>query len=420
MTAMTTAPWLSIVGIGDDGLDGLSPAAKACLAASEVLVGGDRHLAMVPPDDRPRLSWPVPWDAELAQIVALRGRRVCVLATGDPFWCGVGASLARHIPPAEMTVHPAPSAFALAAARMAWPLDRVDTLSLHGRDPALLHPLLYPGARLLVLSQGGQTLHDVAGLLTARGFGPSRITVLEHMGGPRERRRTDSAERIAGTPSAEDTVADLNTLAIDCIATDAASAMTRVPGLPETAFAHDGKITKPEARATAIAALAPYPGALLWDIGAGCGSVAIEWMRSDPRSRAIAVERAADRIALLRANATALGTPGITVIEGEAPAVLAGLPTPDAVFIGGGMHDPALWETCWARLRPGGRLAVNAVTLESEQIVLDRHARIGGRLIRLSVAQAGPVGSYRGWRQQMPVTQWTVTKPWHGPGPEDP
>ncbi len=398
-------PWLSIVGLGEDGLQGLGPAARALVDGAEVLVGGERHLAMVPEDGRERLAWSGPLERMVEEIVRHRGQRICVLATGDPMTYGIGATLARYVPRKETVVVPAPSAFSLAAARLGWGLAETETLTLHGRPLELLHPYLQPGARLLVLCADGATPGRVAELLRERDYGRSRLTVLAHMGGPRE-------HIIESTAADWDVpvVADFNTLAIACLAGPEAALRPRVPGLPDTAFRNDGQLTKREVRAATLAALAPVPGQRLWDVGAGCGSVAIEWMRAARRAEAIAVERDQDRVALIAANAAALGTPGLEIVAGEAPGVLADLAPPDAVFIGGGAARDGLFEACWRALSPGGRLVANAVTLEGEQALVTWREQVGGTLTRIAVSRAEPIGGLTGWRPLMAVTQLAVTR----------
>ena len=399
-------PWLSIVGVGDGGLEELTPAARALIEGAEVLIGGARHLAKVPDDGGERIEWPSPFDALFDEIAARRGRRVCVLATGDPLFYGVGAKLAQRFPVEEMTVVPSLSAFALASARMGWSGPDTGLLTVHGRPVETLHPAILPGARLLVLSQGGETPARVAALLRERGYGPSRITVLEHMGGPAER-------RIEGTADGWEAgaAADLNTLAIECVAEAGAALLPPLPGLPDEAFRNDGQLTKREVRAATLAALAPVAEQRLWDVGAGCGSVAIEWMRAARRARAVAVEKNPARVAMIADNAAALGVPDLEIVEGSAPAALAGLPDPDAVFLGGGVSDQGLIAACWARLAAGGRLVSNAVTLEGEQALVAWRAANGGALTRISVARAGPVGRLTAWRPLMTVTQLSAVKP---------
>lgn len=399
--------WLSIVGIGEDGADGLSPAARAAIAAAEVVFGGRRHLelagALIRGTARP---WPSPFDAACAAVVAERGRRVCVLASGDPMCFGVGATLARHVPADETTVLPAPSAFSLAAARLGWALQDVVTLSAHGRPLSLVRPHLHPGARLIVLTSDGAGPAALAALMTALGFGPSRLTVLEALGGPRERVLTTTA---AGFDL--DGIDALNVVAIAVVADAGAAILPLTPGLPDDLFESDGQLTKREIRALTLSALAPRRGALLWDVGAGSGSIGIEWMLADASLSAIAIEARSDRAGRVRRNADALGVPGLRLVEGEAPAALAALPAPDAVFVGGGATDEGVLDVVIAALKPGGRLVVNAVTLETEAVLAARYAAHGGDLVRQQVARASPVGGMTGWRAAMPVTQWAWTKP---------
>lgn len=398
--------WLSVVGMGEDGPDGLSPAARLHLETADVLVGGARHLALLPEDGRKRLAWPSPMMDLLPEIAAHQDKRVCVLATGDPFCFGVGTALANEFGHDVMTVVPGASAFSLAAARLGWSLDRVETLSLHGRPLSLLQSFVQPDARLLILSENAATVQDVAKLLSARGFGGSEITVLEHMGGPKERVLTGRADEDWQS----DDLADFNSLAIECMAGSDAVFRSRTPGLPDDAFHHDGQMTKREVRAATLSALMPMPGQLLWDVGAGCGSISVEWMRAERRNRVVAIERNQERLAMIAANAEALGTPGLQVVAGEAPHALENLEQPDAIFIGGGATGEGLFDFCWNALKPGGRLVANAVTLESEQILITRHAELGGELSRIAVSRAAPVGPYHGWRPLMPVTQFSVIK----------
>jgi precorrin-6Y C5,15-methyltransferase (decarboxylating) len=401
--------WLSIVGLGEGGLAELTPAARALVERAEVLIGGARHLAMVPTcdgeDGRERLTWPSPFSMLGDEIAARRGHRVCVLATGDPLCYGVGAKLARRFSIDEMTILPSPSAFSLACARMGWSAPDTTLLTLHGVPLETLHPAVQPGVRLLALTSGAKTPAKVAELLRERGYGPSRMTVLEHMGGPKERRADGTAADWA-----EDEVADFNTLAIACIAEPGAALLPTVPGLPDEAFRHDGQMTKREVRAVTLAVLAPVPDQLLWDVGAGCGSIAIEWIRAARGARALAVERNALRTALIADNAAALGTPFLKVYEGSAPEVLSELADPDAVFVGGGVGTPGLLDACWDRLGSGGRLVANAVTLEGERALFDWRTARGGALTRLSIARAEPVGGLTGWRPLMPVTQLAAVK----------
>jgi precorrin-6B C5,15-methyltransferase / cobalt-precorrin-6B C5,C15-methyltransferase len=399
--------WLSIVGIGEDGVEGLNPAARTLIGAAEIVFGGRRHLALAAPLIRGAARpWPSPFDGAAAEVLAHRGRPVCVLASGDPFHHGVGATLAGKIDPREMTVLPAPSAFSLAAARLGWSLPATVLLSLHGRSLDLVRPHLQPGARILALTSDGDGPPALARLLSETGFGASRLTVLEALGGPRERiRATTAAAYDLGMAAA------LNTVAIEVAAAPSARVLARVPGLADDLFEHDGQITKREIRAVTLSSLAPRRGELLWDIGAGSGSVAIEWLLADPSMRAIAVEQRADRAGRIACNAAAFGVPGLEIVEGVAPEALAALPAPDAVFVGGGASDAGVLDAAARALRTGGRLVVNAVTLETESLLSARRVALGGELIRIAVSRAEPLGGMSTLRPALPVTQWIWTKP---------
>jgi len=403
---MAEAPWLTIIGIGEDGRAGLAPAALAALDRAEFVIGGARHLALAAPLSARTQAWPSPFAEGYPMILARRGRPTCVLATGDPFHYGVGAELARLIAPEEIVCFPHPSAFSLAAARMGWSLPDCDCVSLHGRALERIIPYLQPGARLLALSWDGSTPAQLAELLKARGMGTSRVTVLEAMGGPRERichSRADGFEMADIDP--------LNTLAIEVAAAQDARIVTLAPGLPDAWFDNDGQLTKAEIRALTLAALAPKAGELLWDIGLGAGSVGIEWCLRHPRNRCIGIEERPERAERARRNALELGATALDIRIGRAPEALADLPAPDAVFIGGGASEAGVFDTAWSALKPGGRLVVNAVTLETETLLGTLYSRHGGTMRRLALSRLESVGSMHGWRATMPVTQWVVTKP---------
>lgn len=408
-----TQKWLAIVGVGEDGIPGLTPIAQSLVEQAEVVVGGDRHLAMLPSDDpRMKIRWTSPLENSISEILQHRGRSVCVLASGDPLCYGIGTTLLRTVAIDEMTIIPAPSAFSLACARLGWSLTEVETLSLCGRNPALLNTALYLGARLLVLSEGSHTPKIVAQLLTESGWGESQITVLQRMGGEQERITIGKAATWTEQDLASLNFADLNTLAIALPIQSSlpSHARSRLAGIPDSAYHHDGQLTKREVRAITLAALAPQPGQLLWDVGAGCGSISIEWMRSHSRCRAIAIEQNPDRLQMIANNATALGTPNLKLVTGQAPAALHDLPEPNAIFIGGGITTTAMIETCWDALRSGGGLVANAVTVESEQMILQWHRQVGGELTRVAIQRAEPVGKFLGWKAMAPVTQWRVVK----------
>ncbi|WP_233427413.1 precorrin-6y C5,15-methyltransferase (decarboxylating) subunit CbiE [Actinokineospora spheciospongiae] len=394
---------VTVVGIGADGWTGLAPASRSALARAEVVLGAPRQLDLLPPEvTAERVAWPTPLlPAVPALLAAHAGSVLCVLASGDPMFHGIGTTLARHT---AVRVLPHPSSASLACARLGWALDGVAVVSAVARPVERLHAALHPGARVLVLSEGSRTPAAVAALLRDRGFGPSRMTVLSDLGADTEAVVTATAAGWSGE------VGPLNVVAVECAADPRARRLPRVPGLPDDVFEHDGQITKREVRALTVSSLAPEPGELLWDVGAGSGSVGIEWSRADPACRAVAVEPRADRAGRIGRNALALGVPELRVVTGSAPGALAGLPEPDAVFVGGGVTADGVLPACWAALRPGGRLVVNAVTLESEVLVARWHGEVGGTLTRVSVGRAGPVGGFTGWRQAMPVTQWVAVK----------
>ena len=403
--------WLSIVGIGEDGVEGLSAAGRELIQSAAVVFGGARHLALAAPLIRgsPR-PWSVPFDQTVAEVLAHRGRAVCVLASGDPFFYGVGSILSRHVSRAETLTVPSPSAFSLAAARLLWPLPQTVLLSLCGRSLDFVRPHLHPGVRILILTSDSDAPAKLARLLCDIGFGPSRVTVLESLAGPRERMRSSPANSFD-----IEAIDPLNTVAIE-VAEEGGGAriVPRAAGLADELFEHDGQITKREIRALTLSALAPRRGELLWDVGAGCGSVAIEWLLADVSLSAIAIERRSDRVARIRCNAAAFGVPNLSLIEGSAPAALEGLASPNAVFIGGGATTPGMIDAVQSALRPAGRMIVNAVALETESVLLKHQSRWGGSLTRIAISRAGPIGGedarMTGWRPAMPVLQWTWVK----------
>jgi precorrin-6B C5,15-methyltransferase / cobalt-precorrin-6B C5,C15-methyltransferase len=395
---------VTVAGIGADGWPGLSPLARDAIERAEVIIGGPRHLALLPAGvggRRVPLPSPLP-DGLPALLAGLAGAAVVVLASGDPMFYGIGASLARLLGPARLRVLPHPSSVSLAAARLGWPLSDTDVVSLVGRPAELLHPLLQPGRRVLALTARESAAADVRALLRARGFGASAVTVLADLGGPAE--RIDPVGEDAGPHSR------LAVVAIECRLDPAAAPLPRTPGLPDDAFEHDGQLTKREVRALALAALAPVPGQLLWDVGAGSGSIGIEWMRVHPASRAVAVEPRADRRARIARNAAALGVPGLRLVAGSAPAALAGLDAPDAVFVGGGVSAEGVVAACWDALAPGGRLVANAVTIEGQAVLAGWHQRLGGTLTRIGVERAEGLGRMTTWRPALPVVQWSTQK----------
>jgi precorrin-6B C5,15-methyltransferase / cobalt-precorrin-6B C5,C15-methyltransferase len=405
--ACTGKRWLSIVGIGEDGVEGLSPIARRLITSAELVVGGARHLELAGDlvCGRP-LAWPSPMSDAFGEIKRYRGRFVVVLASGDPFHFGVGKQLAAFVPAEEFVCLPQPSAFSLASARMGWSLQDVALVTLHGRALQGIVRHLQPGARILALSWDSETPAKLAELLTTHRMGQSRITVLEAMGGPRERIRHAMASNFDIKE-----IASLNTIAVEVIAEPEAAIIALAPGLDDALFEHDGQLTKREIRAVTLSSLAPRHGELLWDVGLGAGSIAIEWLLRHPSLNAIGVEARSDRADRAARNAAALGVPELKIVQGRAPEALEGLARPDAVFVGGGMMDDGVFEAVWAALKSRGRLVANAVSLETEARLADYFHRFGGDLVRLQVARADRVGTMFGWRPAMPVTQWRVKKP---------
>ncbi|MFF0771570.1 precorrin-6y C5,15-methyltransferase (decarboxylating) subunit CbiE [Nonomuraea wenchangensis] len=397
---------ITVVGIGADGWDGLASASRRAVEAAGVLMGGPRQLALVPGSAAERVAWPSPLLPALPALLdRYAGREVCVLASGDPMFHGIGSTLVRLLGAERVRVLPHVSSLSLACARLGWPVEQVEVVSLVGRPPAALAAALAPGRRVVVLGARPDSPSVVAGLLVGHGYGPSPMTVLSDLGARQESRLRGTAE---GWTAAE--VSPLHVIAVECAPAPDAEPLSRVPGLPDGAYEHDGQLTKREVRAVSLSRLAPMPGELLWDVGAGAGSIAVEWLRSHPACAAVAIESRPDRAAAVRRNAERLGVPSLRVVEGKAPGALDGLPAPDAVFVGGGATAPGLLERCWSALRPGGRLVVNAVTLESEAVLAHWYGRLGGDLVRLGVQRASPVGGFTGWRAAMPVTVWSITR----------
>ncbi len=395
--------WLTIIGMGEDGWEGLSNRARLAIKSTDVIVGSTRLLKLLPNLKAEIHEWPQPFSVVVERIKPLAGRNTVILATGDPMNYGVARKLMQFIPFDEMTVIPHISAFALAASRMGWSLPDCDTLTLHGRPAANLEMFIQPSAKLIVLTADATTIPEIARRLEARGFGKSTITVLENLGG--------GSERVSNfAPHTE--YSDLNTIAIHCIANRDAKIHSRLAGLPDEAFIHDGQLTKREVRAATLAALAPAPDQLLWDVGAGCGSIAIEWMRSTRGCEAIAFEHNAERLNMIAQNMEALGTPRLKIVSGKAPETFANLPAPHAIFIGGGVGNAGVFETAWEALRPAGKLVANVVTIEGEMHLYDLQEKHGGELVKIEISNLTKVGPYRALKPRMAVTQWRAQKPW--------
>ena len=396
-------PWLTLIGIGEDGVEGLGSAARALVGGAGLVIGGARHLALAAPLIRgERMAWPSPMSDGYDAILARAGSDVVVLASGDPFCFGVGSALAARVPAGEIACVPAPSAFSLAAARLGWAQQDVVTLSFCGRPLEALIPALQPGARIMALSADASTPAAVSALLAARGFGGSVIHVLEALGGPRERVRSGT-----GVPA---DVGPLNMLAIEVVAGPGAVVLPLSAGLADALFENDGQLTKQEVRAVTLAALAPCAGQTLWDVGAGSGAVSIEWCRHGRGTRAMAIEARPDRAARAARNALALGAVGVRMITGTAPDALTGLPAPDAVFVGGGLQGAGVLDAVWSALRPGGRLVANAVALDTQALLFDAQNRFGGTLTRLAVERLDQIGAMRAFRPAMAIVQWVLEK----------
>lgn len=407
MTDLDDAPWLTLLGWGEGGTEGLTAASREALEAAELVFGARRHLRLLPPLSAEVREWPVPFAEGIPRLLAERGRRVVMLVSGDPFWFGAGSTLARHLPAAEWRALPAPSTFSLAAGRLGWPLEACTCLGLHAKLLTRIRPYLQQNRRLLVLLRDGNAVHELAGLLVRFGFGGSRLHVLEALGGDDERLRSMRAD--AALPG---DIAHPVAVGLEVVGEGPALPLT--PGLPDALFEHDGQLTKQAVRAMTLAALAPRAGERLWDIGTGSGSIAIEWLLVHPENQAVAFECHAERAARARHNADNLGVDWLEVVEGAALDILENqaqgdLPPPDAVFIGGGLSQTLL-EALWQRLPPGVRLVANAVTLESEALLAEWQRRIGGELLRIELSSAAPLGNRRGWKAGYPIVQWRVTR----------
>tara|TARA_Y100000385_G_scaffold163425_1_gene169368 strand:- start:2405 stop:3652 length:1248 start_codon:yes stop_codon:yes gene_type:complete len=398
--------WLSVIGIGEEGLNELSAPARKLISSAEFIIGGHRQLAMIPNSTQEKIPWPSPISSLVEKLEKFRGRQTCVLATGDPLSFGIGSTLSRIFSMAEMQIIPSLSASTLICARKGWPHNDADFISLHGRPISTLETFLRPKGKLIILSNDGQTPSIVAEFLTTRGYGASDITVFEHMNGTKERCFAGEASSWKHEPGVA-----FNTIAVDLQCTDIKALKTRAPGLPDNAFIHDGQITKREVRAATLSILEPFPGALLWDIGAGSGSIGIEWMRTDHRCQAIAIEENPQRAMNIATNVTQLGVPNLRIINGKAPSVLSKLPPPDAIFIGGGITTKGMLTKCWASLKTGGCLVANVMTIEGEAIVSKHQKKLGGDLTRISISNLYNIGAKQAWRPSIPITQWKVQKP---------
>lgn len=403
-----TMPWLSIVGIGEDGWDGLGAAARQAIESADILFGGARHLALLPKNSAAQHTWKSPISESVDELLTQhRGRRmVSAPASGDPMFHGIGPLLTRRLNATEYRVLPQVSAFSLACARLGWSSTETPLVSLVNSPTELIGRYLYPGQRLLIYSRDRNTPASAVQFLMERGYGSSQVTVFERLGGPAERR----IEGAASTWKAND-IADLNVIAVTCAAEPETHPLPLIPGLPDDAFETDGQLTKREVRAATLARLAPLPGQTLWDVGAGNGTIGIEWMRVHPTCRCIAFEQRQDRADRITANANRLGVPGLRVIVGSAPSAFEGAEPPDAIFLGGGVSTAGLLEACWNRLSPGGKFVANTVTIAGEAALASWQASRGGDLIRIAISRAAPIGGMLAWRPLSPITQLAATKP---------
>lgn len=402
-----STPAITVLGVGADLV--LDADAHALIADADVVLGGRRHLAALAgvsagSSTQQRIAWPSPLAEQLPALLSEhRGARIVALASGDPLVSGIGGTLIRMLGAEAVRIVPAISSVALARAALGWTAEESEVLTLVGRDVDALRREVAPNRRLLVLTSGPQTPGELGGILAAAGHGSAALTVLSDLGTADEARSTRSAD--AWTRVSSDDVPALHVLAVETAA-EAPYLSAWVAGLPDDAFENDGQLTKRDLRASALARLAPAPGQHLWDVGAGAGSVGIEWMRSHPSCTTSAVEANSERAARIASNARALGVPGLRVVEGRAPDALADLEAPDAIFIGGGATRPGVLDACRAALAPGGRLVVHGVTLETEQLLADAYRAHGGELTRIAVETAAPVGSFTGWTPARTVIQW--------------
>lgn len=401
MVNLGNAHWLTIIGWGERGTSGITPASLNALEQAEIIFGAHRHLKVLPGVDADVREWPVPFAEGVPMLLAERGRRVVMLVSGDPFWFGAGTVLARHLDPSEWAIYPGPSTFSLAAARLAWGLESTQCLGLHAAPLTRIRPFLQPGQRLLVLLRDGEAVAELGRQMTQWGFGPTVMHILEALDGPGERLR-----RINADQSPPDDVQHPVALGLEVAGEGPPLPCTA--GIPDDFFEHDGQITKQSVRALTLSALAPKAGERLWDIGAGSGAVSIEWLLAHPDNQAIGFEASAERAARAARNARSLGVDWLALVEGQAPKVLANQPLPDAVFIGGGLSQ-ALLQALWEYLPEGVRIVANAVTLESESLLMQWHQARGGELVHLAFSSAGPIGPRRGWKAQYPIIQWRVT-----------
>ena len=401
-------PWLTIIGIGDNGLDGLSKESISKINNAEYVFGGERHLSFIPDNGIKKILWENPIKNSVERIISLKSRPVCVLASGNPLWHGIGNTLLKYISVDEMLIHPSPSVFSLACAKVGWDLNDVEAISLHTNPVSVIGKYLQQGIKLFLLTKNSKTPIEVVDYLNKHGFNKSKFIIFENLGGVNENITTTTVESF----DLKD-ISRLNVICIECIADTDTNYYSCVPGLPNEIFNNDGQITKREIRAATLAKLTPFKDDLLWDIGAGSGSISIEWMRSGKNLKAIAIECNSRRIEFLKKNAIELGVPNLEIIQGKAPDILLGLKKPNAIFIGGGLsgnNGIEIIEKSINSLLPNGRLVINAVTIETEILLINNCKKYGGDLTKIAVSKVKKVGSSIAWDDYMPVVQWSYHK----------
>ncbi|MEN2494865.1 MAG: Precorrin-6Y C(5,15)-methyltransferase [decarboxylating] [Hyphomicrobiaceae bacterium hypho_1] len=399
-------PWLTIVGVNPNGASSIGEQANMAIQSAVAVAGSKRLLDILDVDNERRYIWPSPFSKGLAWLKSMSGQPIAVLASGDPMHYGVGSSLASKFSIDEYCVLPAPSSFSLAAARLGWALQDTICLSLHGRPLQNLRTVLAPKTRLLILTRDGSAPAEIMRLLCQAKYSNSLVSVLENLGGNNE-----AYYEMRAKDGVDHNYSALNIMAVQCLLDKDAFYFSPIPGLPDSAFKHDGQLTKREVRAVTISSLIPRPNELLWDIGAGCGSIAIEWLRCAPHNMAIAFEHNQKRACMIRQNAIQLGVPHLCVVQESAPNCLLGQPQPDAIFLGGACSEKGIFETCWKMLRSGGRFVANAITLEGQAVLSDYHENFGGEIVNITISYVKSVGRFRGLHPGMPVMQWRILKP---------
>ena len=399
---MTTIPWLTLIGMDAGGFASLTPDACAALHAAPTIMGPSRHLSLLPNLPARKLVWSVPFQAGIDQLLAMRGQSVAVLVSGDPFWFGAGSKLVRTLDHTEWLALPGRSCFSLAASALGWALDRTTCLGLHAAPLTRLRPYLCPGRRLFVTLHDGQAVQDLAYYLVTTGFSESQLVVLEQLGGP--------AQTITPMAASDTAIVDFqHPVMVGIEVAGKGRVMPQASGLSDDWFVHDSQLTKQPVRAATLAALAPQPGQQLWDLGAGSGSVAIEWLLSGPAMQATAVEQNADRAASIAMNAASLGVDWLHILQADNLSALEQMDRPDAVFIGGGLRDDLL-RHLWDRLPVGARLVANGVTIKTDRLLTGAQETYGGQLTRLQVSTLQDIGRMSGWKAAFPITQWAVTR----------